>query len=133
MCTQRKPLFQPQHTNGPTHPELRISFTATADREAPIPAGLHVTFEDYPETPPTGDFNLTIIFSEPATGSTYQAGLGYDPDASPETSLGTPGYSEAMVTTEAGSSQISFAGTSVCYWQVALEVGRCENHRLKSG
>ncbi len=51
-----------------SHDELRVRLTATADREAPIPAGLNVTFEDYPETPPIDEFNLTIIFSEPVTG-----------------------------------------------------------------
>ena len=55
-------------TNGPQHAELKVSFTATADDNAPLPPGLTVTFEDYPETPPTDEFTLTIKFSEPVTG-----------------------------------------------------------------
>lgn len=63
--------FVPANTsaNGPTHPQLRVrSFTATSDRNAPIPAGLTVTFEDYPEDRPTEEFPLTIKFSQPVTG-----------------------------------------------------------------
>ena len=41
--------------------------------------------------------------------SDYQSGLGYDPDASPETSLGTPGYATAMMTDDVGTGQISFS------------------------
>ena len=40
--------------------------------------------------------------------SEYQFGLGYDPDASPETSLGTPGYATKMEDT-VGTGQISFS------------------------
>ncbi len=59
--------------NGPMHSELRISFTATSDSNAPITPdptlpGLTVSFRDYPEAPPTDTFPLTIRFSEPVTG-----------------------------------------------------------------
>jgi hypothetical protein len=60
-----------QNTDGPSHAEFRVSFTVTADRDAPPPPGsraLTVTFEDYPEKPPTEEFPLTIRFSEPVTG-----------------------------------------------------------------
>ena len=55
------------------HPELRMRFTATADRDASIVPdatvpGLTVTFEDYPEDRPIDEFSLTIEFSEPVTG-----------------------------------------------------------------
>ena len=64
------------NTDGPSHAELRVSFTATADRDAPIASGITapivsgitVTFEDYPEKPPTDEFPLTIRFSEHVTG-----------------------------------------------------------------
>ena len=60
-----------QNTDGPSHGEFRVSFTVTADRDAPPPPGsspLTVTFEDYPEKPPTEEFPLTIKFSQPVTG-----------------------------------------------------------------
>ena len=55
-------------TEGPSHPELKVTFTATADRTAPPPPGtalapltpLTVTFEDYPEEKPIDEFTLTI-------------------------------------------------------------------------
>ena len=50
-----------------SHAELRVDFTATADRNAPIPTGLTVNFDDYPEKPPTEEFPLTIRFSELVT------------------------------------------------------------------
>ena len=50
-----------------SHAELRVDFTATADRNAPIPTGLTVSFDDYPEKPPTKEFPLTIRFSELVT------------------------------------------------------------------
>ena len=56
---------------GPSHAELRIRFTVTADRDAPPPPGSSpptVTFEDYPEDRPTEEFPLTIKFSEPVIG-----------------------------------------------------------------
>lgn len=59
--------------DGPSHVELRVTFTAIADSTVPPPTpthpdeGLTVTFEDYPETPPTHEFNLTLRFSEPVT------------------------------------------------------------------
>ena len=56
------------NTPGPSHDELRVSFTAMSDRNAPIPPGLTVTFEDYPEDRPTEEFPLTIKFSELVTG-----------------------------------------------------------------
>ena len=87
-----------QNTNGPSHDELKVSFTATADRNAPIPEGVDVTFEGYPETPPTDEFNLTIIFSEPVTGFQMQ-------DLTVETALKTgtgaaPSFEEADVPIE---------------------------------
>ena len=57
-----------QPANGPTHPELKVVFTATVNSTAPIVSGLTVNFEDYPENPPIDEFPLTIIFSEPVTG-----------------------------------------------------------------
>ena len=54
--------------SGPSHAELRVSFTATAARDVPIVSGITVTFEDYPEKPPTDEFPLTIRFSEHVTG-----------------------------------------------------------------
>ena len=41
--------------------------------------------------------------------SDYQSGLGYDPDASAETSLGTPGYATTMMTDDIGTGHISFS------------------------
>ena len=60
-----------QNTNGPSHGELRVTFTATADRDAPPPSGSSaptVTFEDYPEDRPTEEFTLTLKFSERVSG-----------------------------------------------------------------
>lgn len=69
-----------QNTHGPSHDKLRVSFMATADRDAPPPPippiptpdpsapRLTVTFEDYPEDKPIDEFSLTIKFSQPVTG-----------------------------------------------------------------
>ncbi len=59
--------------NGPTHSELRVSFTATSDKDAPITpdptlSALTVSFSNYPEARPTDTFSLTIRFSKPVTG-----------------------------------------------------------------
>ncbi len=60
---------------GPSHDEFQVSFTATADRNAPPPPPTPstpppptVTFEDYPEDKPIEEFTLTIRFSEPVIG-----------------------------------------------------------------
>ena len=56
------------------HPELRVTFTVTADRTVPRPRGpgnpdgLTVTFLDYPQENPIDEFSLTIEFSEPVIG-----------------------------------------------------------------
>ena len=63
-------------TEGPSHPELKVTFTATADRTAPPPprtalatlTPLTVTFADYPEEKPIDEFTLTVKFSEPVIG-----------------------------------------------------------------
>lgn len=110
------------HTNGPTHPELRVSFTATADREAPIPAGLHVTFEDYPETPPTDEFNLTIIFSEPVTGFEKE-------DITVETELETgaaPSFEEGDVPIETGFSIATLKALTAGDGTVLIPAGGAE-------
>ena len=60
-----------QNTDGPSHGEFRVSFTVTADRDAPLPQGtpgLTVAFDDYPKEPPIEEFPITIKFSEPVTG-----------------------------------------------------------------
>ncbi|MDE0689658.1 MAG: leucine-rich repeat domain-containing protein [Candidatus Poribacteria bacterium] len=48
-------------------------------------------------------------FHDAWTVSDYQSGLGYDLEASPETSLGTPGYPGAVISDEVGTAQISFS------------------------
>ena len=64
-----------QNTDGPSHGELRVRFTATADGSIRLPQPdsttrdrLRVTFEDYPEEKPTDEFTLTLKFSEPVIG-----------------------------------------------------------------
>ena len=68
------------NTNGPSHAQLRVSFTARAVGDASPPPStpstptgdpsdpkLTVTFEDYPEDRPTDEFGITLRFSEPIT------------------------------------------------------------------
>ncbi len=66
-------------TEGPSHPELKVTFTAIADQTVEPPPRptppqpprlprLTVTFEDYPEEKPVDELTLTIRFSEPAIG-----------------------------------------------------------------
>ena len=63
-----------QNTDGPSHGELRVRFTATADGGLRLGQlqntgdRLKVTFEDYPEEKPTDEFTLTLKFSEPVIG-----------------------------------------------------------------
>ncbi|MYA58508.1 leucine-rich repeat domain-containing protein, partial [Candidatus Poribacteria bacterium] len=59
-----------QNTDGPSHEELRVRFTATADSSFRLVqrSRLRVTFEDYPEEKPTDEFTLTLKFSESVIG-----------------------------------------------------------------
>ena len=83
-------------TEGPSHPELKVTFTATADSTVPPPPRtdgpdrLTVTFEDYPEERPIDEFTLTIKFSEPVIGFESE-------DITVETEL-TSGKGEATLT-----------------------------------
>ena len=53
--------------------------------------------------------NRRGYFAEAWASSGYHAGLGYKPKASPETSLGTPGYPSTSDMNEVGTGQISFS------------------------
>ena len=72
----KNPEEERPEADGPSHEELKVTFTATADRTVPPPprtalatlTPLTVTFADYPEEKPIDEFTLTIRFSEPVIG-----------------------------------------------------------------